>query len=119
MIVFSDGDPGGPSDQLMNRMRTDKITHRHRANRGPCRAGDYDRDRRQGRRAVYNITNPAQLPQIFLKETAVILKTAIYEEPFAPQQRSSSELLAGFGADSYPLLGYGRPAKNPVPRHHC
>ena len=68
----------------------------------------------KGAGRFYNITNPAQLPQIFLKETAVILKTAIYEEPFAPQQRSSSELLAGFGAGSYPqLLGYVATSEKP------
>ena len=107
MIVFSDGDPGGPSDQLMNSMRADKITVSTVLIAGHAGPETMIEIADKGVGRFYNITNPAQLPQIFLKETAVILKTAIYEEPFAPQQRSSSELLAGFGAGSYPqLLGY-------------
>ena len=47
------------------------------------------------------------LPQIFIKETAVILKSAIYEEPFKPQVRSASEVTRGIAAADYPqLLGY-------------
>jgi hypothetical protein len=60
-----------------------------------------------GRGRFYNVTSPNDLPQIFIKETAVILKSAIYEEPFKPQLRSSSEVVRGIGAGEYPsLLGY-------------
>jgi hypothetical protein len=55
------------------------------------------------------------LPQVFIKETAVILKSAIYEEPFKPQLRSASEVVRGIGAGEYPtLLGYV--ATTPKPR---
>ena len=51
--------------------------------------------------------NAGQLPQIFIKEAAVILKSAIFEEPFRPQVASGSELTRGIGADEYPTLrGY-------------
>jgi len=114
MIVFSDGDPSGPSDQLMNRMRADMITVSTVLIAGHAGPETMIEIADKGAGRFYNITNPAQLPQIFLKETAVILKTAIYEEPFAPQQRSSSELLAGFGAGSYPqLLGYVATSEKP------
>ncbi len=47
------------------------------------------------------------MPQIFIKETAVILKSAIYEEPFKPQVRSVSEVVRGISSSEYPpLLGY-------------
>jgi hypothetical protein len=60
-----------------------------------------------GRGRFYNVTSPSILPQIFIKETAVILKSAIYEEPFKPQVRSASELTRGIAAADYPqLLGY-------------
>ena len=67
MIVFSDGDPGGPSDQLMNKCAPTRspsapCSSRAMPGRRPVEIADK-------RRAVYNITNPAQLPQIFLKET--------------------------------------------------
>jgi hypothetical protein len=69
----------------------------------------------QGRGRFYNVTSPADLPQIFIKETAVILKSAIYEGPFKPQLRASSEVVRGIGSEEYPqLLGYV--ATTPKPR---
>jgi len=44
----------------------------------------------------------------------VILKSAIYEEPFKPQTRSSSEVTRGIGAEEYPnLLGYVATSEKP------
>ena len=43
----------------------------------------------QGKGRFYNVNSPDDLPQIFIKETAVILKSAIYEEPFQPQVRAA------------------------------
>jgi hypothetical protein len=55
----------------------------------------------------YDVRSPQQLPQIFIKEAAVILKSAIFEEPFKPQVVSASELIRGIGAvEMPPLLGY-------------
>jgi hypothetical protein len=68
-----------------------------------------------GKGRYYNVQSPNELPQIFLKETAVILKSAIYEEPFKPQLRSSTVVIRGISADEYPsLLGYV--ATTPKPR---
>lgn len=68
-----------------------------------------------GNGRFYFVPNPTQLPQIFLKETAVILKSAISEEPFVPQQVAGSEPLRGFAPGTYPpLLGYV--ATMPKPR---
>jgi hypothetical protein len=61
-----------------------------------------------GKGRFYNVTSPNDLPQIFIKEAAVILKSAIYEDPFKPQFKASSELVRGIGGGEYPtLLGYG------------
>jgi hypothetical protein len=69
----------------------------------------------QGKGRFYMVTSPDDLPQVFIKETAVILKSAIYEEPFKPQLRSASEVVRGVGASEYPtLLGYV--ATTPKPR---
>jgi hypothetical protein len=69
----------------------------------------------QGKGRFYNVNSADDLPQIFIKETAVILKSAIYEEPFQPQVRSASELVRGIGSTDYPkLLGYV--ATSPKPR---
>src|SRR6185369_5888848 len=68
-----------------------------------------------GKGRFYNVTSPNDLPQIFIKETAVILKSAIYEEPFKPQMRASSELIRGIGAAEYPsLLGYVATTPKPM-----
>ncbi|MBT3914140.1 MAG: VWA domain-containing protein, partial [Verrucomicrobia bacterium] len=107
MILFSDGDPGGPSDELMASFREEKITVSTVLIAGHAGPETMIEIAEKGDGRFYNITNPAQLPQIFLKETAVILKTAIYEEPFTPQQIAASEALSGFAAGGYPpLLGY-------------
>jgi hypothetical protein len=61
----------------------------------------------QGRGRFYDVQSPAQLPQIFIKEAAVVLKSAIYEEPFKPQVAAASELTRGISSTEYPqLLGY-------------
>jgi len=60
-----------------------------------------------GKGRFYPVPFPNQLPQIFIKETAVVLKSAINEEPFMPRLVSSSELVRGISAAEYPqLLGY-------------
>src|SRR5260221_2482243 len=61
----------------------------------------------QGKGRFYDVRSPDQLPQIFIKEAAVILKSAIFEEPFKPQQVANSEVLRGISGEEYPqLLGY-------------
>lgn len=115
IIVFSDGDPAQPTLQTMQAIVGDRITVSTvliAGHMGPERMiwmADHGRGR------FYNITDPGQLPQVFIKETAVILKSAIYEEPFQPQVKAASELTRGIGAAEYPqLLGYV--ATTPKPR---
>ena len=107
MIVFSDGDPGAPSQQLMNDITAAKITASTvliSGHAGP-QTMQYIAD--QGRGRFHNVVSPADLPQIFIKETMVILKSAIYEEPFRPKLAASTELVRGIGAGEYPTLhGY-------------
>ena len=107
MIVFSDGDPGPPSTALMQQMVSDRITVSTVLIAGHSGPDTMVSIAEQGKGRFYNVTSSAMLPQIFIKETAVILKSAIYEEPFKPQLRSSYEVIRGIGADEYPnLLGY-------------
>jgi Ca-activated chloride channel family protein len=115
IIVFSDGDPGPPTDALMQAIVGDKITVSTVLISGHFPPDSMIRMADLGKGRFYNVTKPEQLPQIFLKETAVILKSAIYEEPFKPQVRAASELIRGIGANEYPqLLGYV--ASSPKPR---
>lgn len=107
IIVFSDGDPAPPSAPLMSAIVGDRVTVSTvliSGHSGP-QTMQFIADRGKGR--FYNVTSPDDLPQIFIKEAGVILKTAIYEDPFRPQQRFASELLEGIpAAELPPLLGY-------------
>ena len=105
MIVFSDGDPAAPTQQLMQDIRNVRITVSTVLISGHAGPDTMMWIADEGRGRFYNIQNPAQLPQIFIKEAAVILKSAIFEEPFTPRLVSASELVRGIG--SFPLLrGY-------------
>ncbi len=107
IIVFSDGDPAAPSAALMQQIVADRITVSTVLIAGHVGPQTMISIAEQGRGRFYNVTSPAMLPQIFIKETAVILKSAIYEEPFKPQLKSSSEVIRGISAAEYPqLLGY-------------
>jgi uncharacterized membrane protein len=115
MIVFSDGDPGAPSASLMQSIVGDRITVTTVLIAGHAGPETMMWIADQGRGRFYDVRSPAQLPQIFVKEAAVILKSAIYEEPFTPQLASFSEVLQGIGRAEYPqLLGYV--ATTPKPR---
>jgi uncharacterized membrane protein len=107
IIVFSDGDPNAPDDKLMQQIVADRITVSTVLISGHSGPNTMINIAEQGKGRFYNVTSPSMLPQIFIKETAVILKSAIYEEPFKPQLKSSSEVVRGIGAEEYPnLLGY-------------
>src|SRR5438552_6651706 len=107
IIVFSDGDPAAPTPQLMQSIVGDRITVSTVLIAGHAGPDTMISMAQQGRGRFYDVRSPDQLPQIFIKEAAVILKSAIYEEPFKPQQVSSSELIRGIGVGEYPQLrGY-------------
>jgi uncharacterized membrane protein len=107
MVVFSDGDPGAPSQQLMQAILGDRITVTTVLIAGHSGPETMQWIADQGRGRFYNVNNPGQLPQIFVKEAAVILKSAIFEEPFKPKVAGPSEIIRGIAAAEYPTLrGY-------------
>ncbi|MCX6927852.1 MAG: VWA domain-containing protein [Verrucomicrobia bacterium] len=104
IIVFSDGDPSAPSQALMQAIAGDRITVSTVLISGHSRPDTMEWMAEQGKGRFYNVNSPDDLPQIFIKETAVILKSAIYEDPFQPQLRSASELVRGISSTEYPKL---------------
>jgi uncharacterized membrane protein len=107
ILVFSDGDPAAPSQSLMESITGAKITVSTVMIGAHVAPGTMMRMAEQGRGRFYDVQSTAQLPQIFIKETAVILKSAIIEEPFRPRLASSTELVRGFAANAFPVLrGY-------------
>lgn len=115
MIVFSDGDPGAPSDALMNSIVDARITVSTVLISGHAGPDTMIKIADQGRGRFYDVTDPSQLPQIFLKEAMVILKSAIFEEPFQPVMTSSTEPLRGISAAELPVL-QGYVCTTPKPR---
>jgi uncharacterized membrane protein len=115
MIVFSDGDPGPPSDALMQDMRASKITVSTVLISGHAGPQTMQWIADQGGGRFHNVISPNDLPQIFIKETMVILKSAIYEEPFLPKLVAPSELVRGIGGNEYPTL-HGYVSTQPKPR---
>jgi uncharacterized membrane protein len=107
VVVFSDGDPGAPSVDLMDQIVKDRITVSSVLIAGHAGPQTMITIANQGHGRFYDVQSPTELPQIFIKEAAVILKSAIFEEPFKPQLSAPTELVRGIGAREYPtLLGY-------------
>jgi Ca-activated chloride channel homolog len=113
ILIFSDGDPGAPSQQLMSDIVGDRITVSTVLISGHAGPDTMTSIASQGRGRFYNIQDPSQLPQIFIKEAAVILKSAIFEEPFTPKLVAQSEVVRGMG--NFPTLR-GYVCTTPKPR---
>jgi uncharacterized membrane protein len=113
MIVFSDGDPQPPSDQEVDAIVADKITISTVMIGGHVQPDPMMRMAQRGGGRFHDVKTPDNLPQIFIKEAAVILKASIFEEPFQPKFALSSELIRGI-SQVPELQGYV--ATTPKPR---
>jgi uncharacterized membrane protein len=107
LIVFSDGDPSAPSKSLVQDIVNHKITISTVMIGGHVAPDTMSWLAAEGRGRFWAVDSASELPQIFIKEASVILKSAIFEEPFKPQQRALSEVVKGIGPQEFPqLLGY-------------
>ncbi len=106
MVVFSDGDPGAPSQQTIQAIIGDRITISTVMIGGHVMPDTMMQMADAGGGQFYDVRSPEGLPQIFTKEAAVILKSAIFEEPFTPVVAQSTELIRGLGGAFPVLLGY-------------
>ena len=107
MIVFSDGDPGPPTTELMNASVAAKITTSTVLISGHAGPDTMIWIADNGGGKFHNVVTPDDLPQIFIKETMVVLKSAISEEPFLPKLAFTTEPVRGIGANEFPKLqGY-------------
>jgi uncharacterized membrane protein len=107
MIVFSDGDPAAPSKTLVQDIINHKITISTVMIGGHVAPDTMSWLAAEGHGRFWAVDSASDLPQIFIKEASVILKSAIFEEPFKPQVRALSEVIKGIDPAEYPqLLGY-------------
>jgi len=109
VIVISDGDPRAPTPELLNQLAAAKITCT-----GVCVFPHSSMDKQSLQRMAaatggryYDVTDPATLPQIFIKEAQVVRRALIIEEPFTPQVAFGlSEILKGVTPPLPVLDGY-------------
>lgn len=116
-IILSDGDPSPPRPSLVAKFNAAGITVSTVVIQPHDRSGDtnmYNIARQHGGR-FYKVTNPRQIPNIFLKEAATVSKSAIIEETFTPRFENDSPILKGI-TGLPPLLGYVGTSTKPTAR---
>ncbi|HZM01897.1 MAG TPA: glutamine amidotransferase, partial [Candidatus Saccharimonadales bacterium] len=107
LIVFSDGDPAAPQKTLVDDIVAHRITISTVMIGGHVAPDTMSWLAAEGHGRFWAVDAASDLPQIFIKEASVILKSAIFEEPFKSQMRAESELTKGIDASEFPtLLGY-------------
>ncbi len=109
VIIISDGDPTPPSNKVLSDMANGNITCTtvgvgyglHVDEAALIRISRVTGGR------FYPVRNPRMLPQIFVKESKIVRRPLIIEEPFTPQVLYGlSELLTGIGTgEGVPELG--------------
>jgi len=109
VIVISDGDPTAPTDALLGQCKDAGITvtgvavfpHDPRHVQSLMRVAQVTGGR------FYDVKDPAQLPQIFIKEAQEVRRAMILEESFTPAIRYSlSEIIRGLSGGLPQLDGY-------------
>ncbi|MEW6357023.1 MAG: glutamine amidotransferase [Planctomycetota bacterium] len=109
IVIISDGDPQPPSQSLMQSIASKKITvstvvifpHSGRDK------GVMSEVAKQGKGRYYDVSDPARLPEIFIKEARVIQRSLIFEEAFTPRLTVPTEIVSGIERGGVPnLLGY-------------
>ncbi|MBU0719023.1 MAG: VWA domain-containing protein, partial [Planctomycetes bacterium] len=110
VIILSDGDATPPSPRLLADYKEAKITASTIAIGwgGHVMTTQLQRVADATGGTFYSARNPRQLPQIFSKESKVVRRPLIIDEPFQPQVlQAYSDLLAGIDplAEALPPLG--------------
>jgi uncharacterized membrane protein len=106
VILLTDGwSSSGEYQALLRRMDAAGITL-STVGAGGGSADILEQLAKQGGGRYYNATNPASIPDIFLKETQQVSGQQIIEEEFFPIQTSSSPILSGLEEGLPRLLGY-------------
>ncbi|MCZ6688480.1 MAG: glutamine amidotransferase [Planctomycetota bacterium] len=110
VLIISDGDPSPPNMTMVRQMvGKDRITISTVAIGTHMRGkGVMAELARVGRGRAYEVTNPEDLPQIFVKEASVVRKSVINDGiVFQPQLVQATEVMRGFETEPFPnLFGY-------------
>ncbi|GAA5505672.1 hypothetical protein Rcae01_01117 [Novipirellula caenicola] len=108
VILLTDGiSIGGDFEGMAQQMSSAKITVSTVAVGDGSDTELLEQIARVGKGRYYFTSDPAQVPQIFAKETVTASKSAIDEQPFIPQVIRATHALADLELESAPfLLGY-------------
>ncbi|MFV0444482.1 MAG: VWA domain-containing protein [Planctomycetaceae bacterium] len=108
VIMLTDGvSSPGDFEGMAQTMSSGKMTVSTVAVGEGCDSDLLENIARVGKGRYYLTTDPAQVPQIFAKETVTASKSAIDEQPFIPQVVRATHALKEIDLDSAPfLLGY-------------
>jgi len=109
VIVISDGDPQPPTDQLLGQCKDAGITVTGVAvfPHNPSDVQSLMRIAQATGGRFYNVTDPAALPKIFIKEAQVVRRSFIVERSFTPAVAYSlSEIIGGLSRGLPQLDGY-------------
>jgi len=108
VIILTDGiSAPGDFEGIAQAMTADRITVSTVAVGGDADEALLAEIARLGNGRSYVADDPAQVPQIFAKETVTASKSAINEQPFAPTLVRSTQVLSEIRLDEAPfLLGY-------------
>jgi Ca-activated chloride channel homolog len=108
MIVLTDGiSAPGDFEGIAQAMAADRITCSTVAMGADADAALLEEIARLGNGRFYTADDPAQVPQIFAKETVTASKSAINEQPFSPAVVRSTQVLSDIRLEEAPfLLGY-------------
>lgn len=115
VVVLSDGvSAPGDFEAVVRDMAAQQITVSTIGLGEDCDVELMSRLAALGGGRFYFVPQAMQLPQIFIQETAVILRTAIREEAFLPQPAATTEPVRGLGG-AWPALR-GHVVTMPKPR---
>jgi uncharacterized membrane protein len=108
VIILTDGiSAPGDFEGIAQAMAADRITCSTVAMGGDADQPLLEEIARLGNGRFYVADDPAQVPQIFAKETVTASKSAINEQPFPPTVVRSTQVLTEIRLDEAPfLLGY-------------
>jgi Mg-chelatase subunit ChlD len=107
LIVLSDGLTEGKQnfDPLGQRIAADGITITTVAMGGDADQALMERLAELGKGRFYFTDDPANVPRIFTSETLTITRDLVVEGDILPRRVNAGEVLEGFEADAFPLLG--------------
>jgi hypothetical protein len=117
IIFISDGDHWQPPMAMLQRIRAKKITCTTVCitTHGAAEVAKMKSVADATRGRSYHVTDPKQLPAIYIKESRLVSQSFVYEKPFQPVLTQRGGPTEGLPAALEPLHGFVRTSRRPGP----